>query len=156
MTQLTEHFSLEELSRSEKATELGIDNTPPDVVIGNLRKVAELLEQIRTLLGNKPIKINSGYRGLDLNIAVGGAKHSSHMKGCAVDFVCPSFGTPHQIMDAILASDIQFHRMIYEHTWVHIDIPYEPENEINQRLALEAHFTPGGPTTYTNYTSTLA
>ena len=58
---LSAHFTLAELTVSDAAARLDIDNTPNEVITGNLRKLAITLEQVRELLG-KPIRINSGYR----------------------------------------------------------------------------------------------
>ncbi len=150
MTQLTKNFTLEEFVRSEKAKEKKIDNTPPEGVIENLRKLAATLEEVREVLGH-PVKINSGYRCLALNLAIGGAKQSSHMTGCAADIVCPGFGTAKQVMDAILKSGILFHKIIYEQTWVHISIPHESANQGYDMIVLEAVFEPGKPVRYIPY-----
>jgi hypothetical protein len=119
--QLTEHFSLEELTHSDIGTRKGIDNTPDVDAVENLKVLARTMEQIRGLLGH-PIHVNSGYRGPKLNSAVGGSKTSAHMEGLAADFVCPSFGTPKEIAVEIAASDIAFDQLIEEGTWVHISV----------------------------------
>ena len=150
MTPLSEHFSLEEFYDSDTAKAKNIDNTPPPGIVQNLHKLAASLEKVREVLGH-PVKINSGFRCLKLNLAIGGAKSSSHMTGCAADIVCPGFGTPKQVMDAILKSGIRFHRMIYERTWVHFDIPYESANEGYDMITLEAVFEPGRPVRYIPY-----
>lgn len=140
---LTTHFTLDELVASSTATRLGIDNTPPPQIVAALGVTAAGLEQVRTLLGDKPMHIDSGYRCPALNAAVRGAKNSAHMSGYAVDFVCPGFGTPIEIVRAIQASPIHFDLLIQEGTWVHIS--FAPDM---RRQVLTAHFGPGG-TTYT-------
>ena len=104
MTQLTIHFSLEELTCSDTAVRLGIDNTPSDEVMANLNILAQGLEQVRTLLSlnNRPILISSGYRCSALNEALHGASNSAHMDGYAADFICPDFGTPLDIVKKIV------------------------------------------------------
>jgi zinc D-Ala-D-Ala carboxypeptidase len=68
---ISEHFTLEELSFSEAAARLGLDNTPSPMVVANLGLVAAVMEGIRTLLGDKPIVVHSGYRSAQVNQAVG-------------------------------------------------------------------------------------
>jgi hypothetical protein len=116
MTQLTPHFSLEELTATAHR---GIDNTPPAPILPHLQTLAEGLEQVRALLGH-PLHINSGYRSPALNSEVGGAKNSAHMSGYAADFICPAFGDPLAICKAIAASQIQFNQIIQEGTWTHL------------------------------------
>ncbi len=83
---ITEHFTLEELSFSEAAARLGLDNTPMQAVITNLGLVAAVMEGIRTLLGDRPIVVHSGYRSAEVNQAVGGVATSAHCRGLACDF----------------------------------------------------------------------
>ena len=95
---LSEHFTLAEFTASSKARDLGIDNTPPDSLIPHLIKTAYGIEEVRSLLGNNPIHVNSAYRCPTLNQAVGSKSTSQHLSGSAVDFICPLFGTPSQIV----------------------------------------------------------
>jgi zinc D-Ala-D-Ala carboxypeptidase len=117
--QISEHFTLEELSFSETAARLGLDNTPSSIVVANLRLVGVVMETIRTLLGDRPIIVHSGYRSSQVNKAVGGAATSAHCFGLACDFVCPEFGTPYDVALAILKSDIEYDQLILEYGWVH-------------------------------------
>lgn len=82
------HFTISELTHSDKARELHIDNTPFSYeVVDNLTNLTEnLLDPIREAWG-KPIIITSGYRSDALNKAVGGSKTSAHRFGLAVDVV---------------------------------------------------------------------
>jgi len=130
---LTEHFTLEELTRSETAIQRGIDNTPSGEVIVNLTKLAVMLEKVRAQLGGKPIHISSGYRSPALNVAVGGVPTSHHCFGAAADIEVPEYGTPLQVCRAIVASGIAFGQIIHEYgSWCHISImPVpKPENRI--------------------------
>jgi zinc D-Ala-D-Ala carboxypeptidase len=77
-TQLTPHFSLEELSSSGKHPE--IPNPVSEWVLANLQRVATKLEQARTLWG-VPVRITYGYRSNALNQAVGSTDHSAHIPG---------------------------------------------------------------------------
>ena len=84
--QLTTHFSLREMTRSQTAARKGIDNQPPADVVANLRDLCvQVLEPVRLHYG-VPIIPSSGYRSPALNAAIGGAKNSQHCKGRAVDF----------------------------------------------------------------------
>ena len=143
MTKLSEHFTLEELTFSATAQRKQIDNKPPAEVLENMKRLAAGLEEVRPALGNKPMRINSGYRSPKLNRAVGGARLSAHMAGYAADFVCPEFGSPLKIVKALAATGIQFDKLIQEGTWVHIS--FAPEA---RRQLLTAHFGPNG-TSYT-------
>jgi uncharacterized protein YcbK (DUF882 family) len=99
MTQLTTHFTLSEFTDSQTAARKGLHNVPSShsQEHKNIQRTAEVMEQVRFILGNKPILISSGYRSPPVNAAVGGSKSSAHMSGLAVDFSCPGFGTPKHI-----------------------------------------------------------
>ncbi|MBF0399972.1 MAG: peptidase M15 [Magnetococcales bacterium] len=119
---LSEHFTLAEFLYSEIAAELHIDNFPSGEHIRNMAFVAGKLEIVRAHLGGHPITITSGYRCPELNKAAGGSSSSAHMQGLAVDFVCPEFGTPKEIVKAIIgiARALGFDQCIFEGPWVHL------------------------------------
>ena len=117
---LTSHFTFEELVGSQYAARNGISNIPPSDMIPTLLATAQGMETVRMLLG-APILISSGYRSPELNKALGGAANSQHMLGEAVDFTCPGFGTPEQIVPAIIRAKIPYDQVIIEYDrWVHI------------------------------------
>lgn len=121
--QLSVHFSLEELTLSNTAVRLGIDNTPPEDVLENLRMLTNTLEMVRGILGS-PIHISSGYRNRVLNQHVGGSTFSWHCFGLAADFICPGFGNPYQIIHTLVDHNIQYNELIHEFgRWVHIAVP---------------------------------
>lgn len=123
---LSEHFTLEELTASQTAARLGIDNSPTDEIVAVLKETAAGMENVRALLG-KPITVSSGYRCQLLNRAVHGQPNSQHTTGQAVDFICPAYGTPQKIVNAILKSDIEFDQCILElDEWVHISFSHAP------------------------------
>jgi len=129
---LTTHFDLAEFTHSQAAGRLGIDNTAPQHVLANLARLAQGMELVRMLLGDKPLSISSGYRCGALNKAVGGSAGSQHLTGQACDFICPAYGTPAQIVAAIVASDVPFDQVIQEFdSWVHISF-----SDRNRRQAL--------------------
>ena len=130
-TRLTEHFTLEELVFSQIAARRGIDNTPTPTIIENLRTTAAVLERVRTLLGDKPIRVSSGYRCPALNAAVGGSVNSAHMQGLAVDFTCAGYGSVYEVASAIASSNLEFDQLIYEFgTWVHLGLRVGPGRRI--------------------------
>lgn len=132
MIYLSTNFTLDEFTHSQIAARQGIDNSPPDSMLPTLRQTAYGLELVRTLLNNKPILISSGYRSAALNAAAGGAQGSQHLLGQAADFTCPAYGTPEQVVRALVASAIPFDQVIHEFgRWVHISF-----REKNRRQAL--------------------
>lgn len=138
---LTPHFTLDELTASQAAARLGLDNTPPAEMVAALKRTAQLLEEVRTLLG-KPVLVSSGYRSPAVNRAVGGAANSAHMLGCAADFSCPSFGSPLDICREIVRSNIAFDQLIHEfRAWVHIAWAPTPRNMV---LTIDAAGTRSG------------
>lgn len=127
---LSEHFTLDEMIRSDTALRRGIDNYPSPEVIQYLGETALLLEDVRQLLG-MPIQVTSGYRSLELNRAIGGALNSSHMSGMAADFVCPRYGSPYDICQTIINSGMVFDQLIHEFTsWVHISWSPNPKQQV--------------------------
>lgn len=140
MTQLTAHFTLEELTFSSTGERLCIDNTPDDETKARMLMLAMGLEKVRALLG-APMHIDSGYRCPALNKAVGGVPDSAHVQGYAADFICPDYGTPLMIARVISGSDIAFDQCIQEGTWVHIS--FDPRL---RHQALTATFGPNGAT----------
>lgn len=141
--QLSEHFSLEELTFSSTAVARGIDNAAPPVIEERLHAVAAGMEKIRALLGF-PLHIDSGYRSPALNVAVRGVPTSAHCMGWAADFICPNYGTPFGIVRTIVGDgSIRFDQLIQEGTWVHISFAPPMRQEV-----LTAHFA-GGKATYT-------
>ena len=120
--QLSEHFTLEELTRSEVAERKGLDNTPNALEVSNLVRLAGLLEEVRSLL-NKPIMLNSGFRSKAVNDSVGSRDTSQHRIGCAADIRVPGM-TPKQVVQAVIASDIGYDQIIEEFgSWTHISVP---------------------------------
>ena len=123
---LSEHFTLEEMTASTTAARRGLDNSPTPEHLGNLKRLAAFLEEVRALLG-KPILVNSAYRSKEVNDAVGGSKNSQHCLGCAADLRVPGM-TPKQVVTALINSKLQFDQVIEEFgSWTHISIPNKPE-----------------------------
>ncbi|MBI4293350.1 MAG: peptidase M15 [Betaproteobacteria bacterium] len=128
--QISPHFTLIQLVRSETADAHGIDNAAPPELIDNLTRLAQGLEQVQALLGH-PLAISSAYRCPELNAIVGGAQASQHVLGEAADFDCPEFGTPLEVALAIAASGIRYDQVILEYArWVHISFNAAPRNRL--------------------------
>lgn len=136
---LTEHFTLAELTYSTTAQTKGIDNTPTPDIQANLLITAQHLEQVRALF-NLPITITSGYRSTELNRDVGGVWDSAHLRGVAADFHIPG-KTLGEVYNAIRSSGIQYDQLIYEGTWIHMGF-----DSAMRRQNLTAHFGPVGVT----------
>jgi hypothetical protein len=128
---LTKHWTLEELVFSSKAVRLGIDNTPPDWAIENLRQLCiHSLEPLRLLVG-KPLVTDSGYRCLQLNEAVGGVTKkfsdgtidwtniSQHCKGEAADLLAPAGMTLDELY-SLTVKNVPFDQAIFEGSWMHL------------------------------------
>jgi zinc D-Ala-D-Ala carboxypeptidase len=124
---MTPHFTLDELTASETAERNGWDNTPNEQELANLQRLAEFLEDVKEALGGKPIMVSSGYRGKQVNDAVGSKDTSQHRVGCAVDFRVPGL-TPDQVVRAIIASGLPYDQVIREFDrWTHLSVPNTPE-----------------------------
>ena len=118
---LSPNFALSEFTESQTAARLGLDNDPPVDMYGTLKATARCMEDVRDLLGGKPVLVSSAYRSPEVNKAVGGSVNSQHSKGEAVDFTCPKFGTPREIVAKIKDSPLLWDQLILEFDrWVHI------------------------------------
>lgn len=122
MNLLTPYFSVEELTITQHR---GINNSPDEATLANLKTLASVLEQVRSLL-NTPMIISSGYRCLVLNRIIGSKDNSAHVKGLACDFISPAYGTPREIFEAIKCSAINYDQLIIEKVggkeWVHLGL----------------------------------
>jgi uncharacterized protein YcbK (DUF882 family) len=117
---LTEHFTLEELTHTDHRE---FDNEPNDAELENIKRLAEFLEEVKTVLGGKPIMVNSAFRSKQVNDAVGSKDTSQHRIGCAADIRVPAM-TPDQVVRAVIASGIGYDQVIREFDrWTHISIP---------------------------------
>jgi uncharacterized protein YcbK (DUF882 family) len=118
--QLSEHFSLSEMTFSQTATRRGLDNTPSAPVVKNLKTLCEkVLEPLREKLG-KPIHVTSGYRSEVVNAAVGGVSNSQHLLGEAADIVVPGMSVQ-ELFNFVRNSGIEFDQLINEYgRWVHV------------------------------------
>jgi len=120
---LSEHFSLEEMVKSQTATRKGIPNTPSEAHTEAMRKVCEnILEPVRTHY-SIPFTPSSGYRSAELCLAIGSSVNSQHAKGEAVDFEVPSI--PNFEVAGWVVANLDFDQLILEHYtggntgWIH-------------------------------------
>lgn len=120
---LSPNFTLDELIRTDHRS---FDNTPNDVQIANLKRLAAFLELVRTAVGDKPIIINSAFRSKAVNDAVGSKDSSQHRLGCAADFRVVRM-TPDAVVRAIIAAKLPFDQIAREFdSWTHISVPSTP------------------------------
>ena len=135
---LSTHFTLDELTRSDAAARNGWDNTPNEQETENLKRLAVLLESVKSAVGMKPVMINSGFRSKKVNDAVGSKDTSQHRLGCAADIRVPGM-TPRQVVDACIANGVPFDQIILEFdSWTHISVPNTPDAKPRgQRLIID-------------------
>lgn len=130
---LSEHFTFEELTHTDHRE---LDNTPTEHekciidgkevtvnAVANLTRLANFLEELKKVLGGKPIMVNSAFRSEAVNSAVGSKNTSDHRRGCAADIRVPGM-TPDEVVRAIIASGLAYQQVIREFDrWTHIAIP---------------------------------
>ena len=130
---LSEHFTFEELTHTDHRE---LDNTPTNAekciidgkettvdAVANLTRLANFLEELKVVLGGKPIMVNSAFRSQAVNTAVGSKNTSDHRRGCAADIRVPGM-TPDQVVRAIIGSNLAYAQVIREFDrWTHVAIP---------------------------------
>jgi len=148
---LSPNFSLHELTKSETALRLDLDNTPDEQATKNLRLLCEkVLQPVRDHYG-KGVKVNSAYRSPESNAAVGGSKTSDHCKGMAADIEIP--GVANADLAQWIMDNLDYTQLILEFYtpgipdsgWVHVS--YDPNNLKKQELTATKV---AGKTTYLN------
>jgi hypothetical protein len=139
MSQLSEHFSLEELTHTDHRE---YDNTPNDKELENLVRLAEFLEEVKAALGGRPVMVNSAFRSKQVNDAVGSKDSSQHRIGCAVDFRVPKL-TPDEVVRIIISAGLPYDQVIREFDrWTHVSIPNTPDAKPrNQALIIDKQGT---------------
>ena len=135
MTQLSPHFTLEELTITEHRE---FDNEPNELERANLVRLASFLEQVKELLGGKPVMVNSAFRSKAVNDAVKSKDSSQHRTGCAADLRVPGM-TPNEVVQAIISSDLPYDQCIREFDrWTHLSITnHEGEKPRRQALIID-------------------
>ena len=150
MEKISKHISYKEATFSQTATRKDIDNTPSEEILERMRVVAEnIFEPLRAHVGG-PIKINSFYRSIMLNTAIGGSKSSQHTRGEAIDIDDTLGCMSNKDMFTFIKDELDFDQLIWEFgddknpAWVHVSY-VSPEN--NRRRILKASKV-NGKTTY--------
>ena len=135
MTQLSKHFSLQEMINSGTASRLGLDNTPNEEQIENLKALCEnILEPLREYYESRPIMITSGFRSPQLSKAIGSSENSQHCKGEAVDFEIPGFDN--RQVAAHIKNNFLYDQLISEYYedgildsgWIHVSFKRDGTN----------------------------
>lgn len=122
---LSENFTLEEMTVSDIGARKGLDNTPNATEVANLVRTAALLEQLRSVL-KKPIKVNSAFRSKAVNDAVGSKDTSQHRIGCAADIKVSGM-SPREVVQACIDAKLPYDQVIEEFSsWTHISVPDMP------------------------------
>jgi hypothetical protein len=146
---LTENFTLSELTKSETALRHDMGNSPPQEITSNLQALAvHVLQPVRDHYG-KGVKVNSGYRSPDVNAKVGGSRTSDHCRGMAADIEIP--GVPNHELAEWIKANLPYTQLILEFYtrgvpdsgWVHVS--YDPANLKKQDLTAVKE---GGKTVY--------
>ena len=144
---LSKNFVLSEITRSNTAKRLGIDNGPDKNHLRSIQRlITNLIQPMRDALG--PIRISSGYRNPNVNRAIGGSTKSQHCKGEALDLQFWKDGKicNKEIYDWVLSSDVEFDQMIneFDFAWIHISL----KKEGNRNQVLEAYKDEDNDTKY--------
>ena len=132
-TNLSPNFSLEELTHTDHRQ---FDNTPNADEMANLTRLAAFLEDVKSVLGGKPVMINSAFRCKQVNDAVGSKDTSQHRIGCAADIRVPGM-TPDEVVKAVITSGIGYDQVIREFDrWTHISVPSHSEDKPRQQALI--------------------
>ena len=130
------YFTLKEMINSNTAKSKGIDNTPTWCVVLNLLELVQnVLDPIREAY-KKPITVNSGYRCIELNRAVGSKDNSQHILGLAADITVGSREANKQLFEFIQSNIKEWDQLINENNYQWIHISYNKNNNRKQVLSL--------------------
>ena len=134
MENISKHVSYKEGVHSITALRLGLKNDPSDVHLANMRLISEkVFEPLRMHVGG-PIKINSFYRGPELNKAIGGSSKSQHCNGQAIDIDDTYGHATNAEMYHWIKDNLNFDQMIWEFgddnnpAWVHVSYVNDSDN----------------------------
>lgn len=138
--QLSQHFTLHELTRSQTAARRGLSNHPGPEHLANLRRLAGVLEQVRALVGRAVI-VTSGYRAPAVNRAVGGVPNSAHALGHAADIRVTGMA-PIELARRIRDAGIRYDQLILETSRGVVHLSVDPRG---RQQALTQRRGPGTP-----------
>jgi uncharacterized protein YcbK (DUF882 family) len=129
---LSPNFTLDELTHTDHRE---FDNTPNATELANLTRLAAFLEEVKAVIGGKPVIVNSAFRSKKVNDAVGSKDTSQHRIGCAADIRVPGM-TPDEVVKALIAAGVGYDQVIREFDrWTHISITNQVE-QLPRRQAL--------------------
>jgi uncharacterized protein YcbK (DUF882 family) len=129
---LSPNFTLDELTHTDHRE---FDNTPNATELANLTRLAAFLEEVKTVIGGKPVMVNSAFRSKQVNDAVGSKDTSQHRIGCAADIRVPGM-TPDEVVRAVIKAGIGYDQIIREFDrWTHISVTNQV-GQIPRRQAL--------------------
>lgn len=130
---LSDHFTLEELTHTDHRE---FSNEPNEFETENLKRLAAFLEQVKTVLGGKPVMVNSAFRSKEVNDAVGSKDTSQHRIGCAADIRIPGM-TPDEVVKTLIASGLEYDQIIREFDrWTHISVPNKKDTPARKQALI--------------------
>ena len=130
---LSPNFTLDELTHTDHRE---LSNEPNESETANLHRLADFLEQVKTVLGGKPVMVNSAFRSKAVNDAVGSKDTSQHRIGCAADIRVPGM-TPDEVVKTITTSGLEYDQIIREFDrWTHISIPNKKETPARKQALI--------------------
>jgi len=144
MPKLSNHFSVAEFERSNTALRLGISNSMDGDRTGNAVSLCRtILDPLREHL-NRPVRITSGYRCLDLNTVIGSHSGSQHIRGMAADIVVSGMKAK-EVAETVIELGLPFDQLIYEGTWVHVSFSAQPRGKVMTAKFIggKAHYSEG-------------
>lgn len=131
---ISKHISYKEAIKSNTATRLNIENIPDDYQLGNMELISkEIFEPLRRWVGG-PIRINSMFRCVELNQAIGGSLRSQHCQGRAIDLDDTFSYKTNAEMFNYIKENLNFDQLIWEFgdennpDWVHVSYVSEDQN----------------------------
>jgi hypothetical protein len=147
---LSKNLTLKEVTKSNTANRLGIDNSPEEFDIKNLRAIAEeVFQPLRDHFG-VPLYISSGFRCKELNNVIGGSKYSQHKAGQALDIDADVYGkVTNRELFRFIKENLIFDQLIWEFgdddspDWVHVSYKnegsYSPSQPANRKQVKRAY-----------------
>jgi len=131
---ISKHITYAEAIHSNTAKRKGIDNTPNEAQVTSMKLLAEkIFEPLREWVDG-PIKVNSFFRSVPLNEAIGGAASSQHCKGQAIDIDDVYGKKTNADMYHWIQMNLDFDQMIWEFgtdmqpNWIHISYVSKEDN----------------------------